>query len=206
MLRYGYFIQRGSSPRVRSRHALYRHGMRSIGIISACAEQTWACPVSSPPCWDHLRVCGADFRAGNGRLRSLGSSPRVRSRPTRRRCSMFSPRIISACAEQTAPSTQCPPPCRDHLRVCGADQSFPCETVERQGSSPRVRSRLLSYPQSTIANGIISACAEQTHCYKPTSFYTSGSSPRVRSRHEPMATGRLQQWIISACAEQTSGN
>ena len=141
MLRYGYFIQRGSSPRVRSRHALYRHGMRSIGIISACAEQTWACPVSSPPCWDHLRVCGADFRAGNGRLRSLGSSPRVRSRPTRRRCSMFSPRIISACAEQTVRTGWRGRWTQDHLRVCGADSAVNAVPSALPGSSPRVRSR-----------------------------------------------------------------
>ena len=73
-------IDKGSSPRVRSR----RHGngrlRRRARIISACAEQTCRRGWSGCMSRDHLRVCGADEPTRLRRAFKLGSSPRVRSR------------------------------------------------------------------------------------------------------------------------------
>ena len=78
---------------------------------------------------DHLRVCGADGLFWGDYDNMRGSPPRVRSRPRRPGHLATRPRITSACAEQTPAG---PPPdrrVRDHLRVCGADQSKACLNV-----------------------------------------------------------------------------
>ena len=75
---------------------------------------------------------------------SLGSSPRVRSRPDSKNAQKTEAGIISACAEQTH-ETGCPAIlCVDHLRVCGADCSGVFYGLIYEGSSPRVRSRQTS--------------------------------------------------------------
>ena len=162
MLRYGYFVQRGSSPRVRSRRQLYsRHG-RCRGIISACAEQTASTIMRVTTGWDHLRVCGADYEMCKIWEGNEGSSPRVRSRLEPQQGWRVGHRIISACAEQTL--ILLPMMCWswDHLRVCGADTKPSRITPLPGGSSPRVRSRLDDRGQVVDGIGIISACAEQT--------------------------------------------
>ena len=50
-----------------------------------------------------------------------GSPPRVRSRPGHVHDPPKRGRITSACAEQTAQSSERNAANRDHLRVCGAD-------------------------------------------------------------------------------------
>ena len=51
--------------------------------------------------------------------------------------------IISACAEQTLGGYEDMAHFRDHLRVCGADQTKEKAWSDGWGSSPRVRSRQL---------------------------------------------------------------
>ncbi len=92
----------GSSPRVRSRRNVLTCFNDAAGIISACAEQTRADVPDRPRTWDHLRVCGADGKPLPESLRSVGSSPRVRSRRVTTGVVGMIVRIISACAEQTA--------------------------------------------------------------------------------------------------------
>ena len=151
-------------------------------------------------------MCGADTSAFNTEGLTSGSSPRVRSRPSRPNCSAPTCGIISACAEQTGLSAAVVVGWGDHLRVCGAD----------------VFLRVLP----GIRRGIISACAEQTS--RLTSIWTStgdhlrvcgadhllpvaqhrigGSSPRVRSRQDGTLPDDLPPRIISACAEQTEAD
>ena len=59
----------------------------------------------------------ANFKDGS----HYGSSPRVRSRPTRRSRPHPAAGIISACAEQTTRMDEAIYWAKDHLRVCGAD-------------------------------------------------------------------------------------
>ncbi len=111
----------GSSPRVRSRHALILPPQSKGRIISACAEQTKAFCKRPRGTWDHLRVCGAD---GHGYRRTdiqTGSSPRVRSRRPWEVNAHQPLGIISACAEQTTTRRRRICATWDHLRVCGAD-------------------------------------------------------------------------------------
>ena len=172
---------------------------------------------------DHLRVCGADARSRVYRLPSLGSSPRVRSRREDRGGAPLEGGIISACAEQTHIVWRlfyCP---RDHLRVCGADETKGQLVETKTGSSPRVRSRRSRSLRGHVPLGIISACAEQTSSSSQSSLRPrdhlrvcgadqaelgercrhEGSSPRVRSRPNLRRPSCLGAGIISACAEQT---
>ena len=192
----------GSSPRVRSRPLARLLVLPPVGIISACAEQTWFLSCNCCLSWDHLRVCGADSRSLIGILVSSGSSPRVRSRPQRGGRLRVRLGIISACAEQTEWPKRVCKISGDHLRVCGADHGVVNVTFAVRGSSPRVRSRLFQPSAPIHKHGIISACAEQTprSGRRPPRRWDhlrvcgadiaealgmtllSGSSPRVRSR------------------------
>ena len=213
----------GSSPRVRSRPARRGEAAAGRGIISACAEQTLSCSLTGSGSWDHLRVCGADFRDARTCWRMSGSSPRVRSRPRSPPWPRAPPGIISACAEQTTGRNIPEKKDRDHLRVCGADLLVPLEPDYQRGSSPRVRSRRAAVLPLPRVLGIISACAEQTSS-SPSSMAMSwdhlrvcgadgnktgntigkaGSSPRVRSRPRARGLSGRTPGIISACAEQT---
>ena len=111
----------GSSPRVRSRLVHADLNCVLIGIISACAEQTSKAGFEGSKSGDHLRVCGADPCGWPTRLIGGGSSPRVRSRQESSGNARLRLGIISACAEQTSPSSKRPRGIWDHLRVCGAD-------------------------------------------------------------------------------------
>ena len=153
----------GSPPRVRSRHHARPQALRSIGITSACAEQTVVPGVSVMVPTDHLRVCGADMGVTMDDGRSEGSPPRVRSRRTAMARIHRIVRITSACAEQTSTPILSVLEDRDHLRVCGADHSPPYPRASTYGSPPRVRSRPPRRPRTTLRLGITSACAEQTH-------------------------------------------
>ena len=95
----------------------------------------------------------------------------------------------------------------------------------RQGSPPRVRSRLVKITRHQNRVRITSACAEQTISWRRQTRRTRdhlrvcgaddgirlvssdllGSSPRVRSRRTFESVPSVDAGIISACAEQTTG-
>ena len=107
--------------------------------------------------------------------------------------------------------------------MCGADSDVLADALGVNGSSPRVRSRLIRHGDCVILVGIISACAEQARnclaiCIPRRDHLRvcgadvhklladtieSGSSPRVRSRLPVRRAGGHDGGIISACAEQT---
>ena len=92
----------GSPPRVRSRPDTQKVRIDSLGITSACAEQTYSVGWSDWVEWDHLRVCGADLMAALCDPFKLGSPPRVRSRHETESHHTVARGITSACAEQTS--------------------------------------------------------------------------------------------------------
>ena len=168
-------------------------------------------------------MCGADSCFWSNRQCLVGSSPRVRSRPSQPLTRNLPLGIISACAEQTLVPGATRRSSTDHLRVCGADSSAPSSPPLRMGSSPRVRSRRQRRDERGDRTGIISACAEQTCRTRAASprdrdhlrvcgadtvgdeirMPTAGSSPRVRSRRGAALSRSRLCGIISACAEQT---
>ena len=193
-------------------------------ITSACAEQTATPSATSTAAWDHLRVCGADGYEPPRIVLEQGSPPRVRSRPRRRGRLVAGHGITSACAEQTQRVVVLVHLVGDHLRVCGADEVGVNPTVSELGSPPRVRSRPVVRFVQVVAEGITSACAEQTSttCDKGTQTGDHlrvcgadkttpqplvppvGSPPRVRSRPAGSVSAPMPWRITSACAEQTA--
>ena len=192
---------------MRSRRCARGPDCRSLGITSACAEQTTDISCYITLGGDHLRVCGADEGCGESSSLLLGSPPRVRSRRCLPRPLCRRDGITSACAEQTWSASTGSTAGRDHLRVCGADFSSSTVLPFGMGSPPRVRSRPDSDGMRATPGGITSACAEQTPDEIPRAgaggdhlrvcgadygdrlqdFQAVGSPPRVRSR-PPMLT------------------
>ena len=213
----------GSPPRVRSRRDLDVLGFETVGITSACAEQTDSTASNDGADWDHLRVCGADDGFVSGEFVDSGSPPRVRSRHDLPPILADITGITSACAEQTHPVAFGLVPFGDHLRVCGADGVGSSRGLAQLGSPPRVRSRPPPSARTVAMPGITSACAEQTPwqwvgvngngdhlrvCGADSSarlmdVIGRGSPPRVRSRLRPFLHSGRALGITSACAEQT---
>ena len=214
----------GSPPRVRSRRNSISVAQQHLGITSACAEQTYRARWSLSISVDHLRVCGADYTYDSMDATSMGSPPRVRSRPhpPRRRSELDG--ITSACAEQTGLAGWLGCRSGDHLRVCGADGLSLGALRAVPGSPPRVRSRQGRQAGELDGRGITSACAEQTDtrwCWWKAQrdhlrvcgadgdrlalqSIEFGSPPRVRSRRIRWSKCRRWTGITSACAEQTA--
>ena len=171
-------------------------------------------------------MCGADWPTPSPVPPGNGSPPRVRSRRLVSTCLPYRVRITSACAEQTVDTSLTPGATTDHLRVCGADADVGHRMQVARGSPPRVRSRQTPCFSWELADGITSACAEQTSLQAPATCSprdhlrvcgadslmsacmptVPGSPPRVRSRRIVIVSCRLLDRITSACAEQTSPN
>ncbi len=122
VLRGGYRIGSGSSPRVRGKPWLPPEQAAPFRIIPARAGQTCRCSRSRRPTTDHPRACGANHLVEDGRQRAAGSSPRVRGKLGLLDLLLVQRRIIPARAGQTdTPVTR---------------------LIAEYGSSPRVRGKL----------------------------------------------------------------
>ena len=115
--------RRGSSPRVRGRRCCPRFRMGRSGLIPASAGQTGVSMWARIAARAHPRECGADTIFTTTGDDALGSSPRVRGRPSRGDRNQRQPRLIPASAGQTARTTFKFPAGRAHPRECGADFS-----------------------------------------------------------------------------------
>jgi len=87
--------------------------------------------------------------------------------------------IIPACAGPTAPTCPTWRHCADHPRVRGADRENHPKATEKQGPSPRARSRRQPGILSRRDLGTIPACAGPTP-RSPTSRPATRDHPRVR--------------------------
>ena len=153
----------------------------------------------------------------------MGSSPRVRGKLPRGRNSIRKPGLIPACAGKThaAPRHRCSP--RAHPRVCGENRFNTDALLRDDGSSPRVRGKLLELGAEDDREGLIPACAGKTSWKSSTPWpwwahprvcgeneyidrcghCVSGSSPRVRGKL-PRPDRRVRSHgLIPACAGKT---
>ena len=172
----------GSPPRVRSRPADPDDAGISVGITSACAEQTTTTTLWAEPPGDHLRVCGVDHLPSDAVRIAAGSPPRVRSRHHYRCVPCVRVGITSACAEQTPSSGRRSIRNWDHLRVCGADAMRKRRRFRRQWitsacaeQTRRSRSASPAYRDHLRVCGADHWVGGGRRCLR-------GSPPRVRSR------------------------
>ena len=193
----------GSSPRVRGTLPAFGHGLRPLGIIPACAGNTWNRQRQASPCWDHPRVCGEHSDTVSRSLVIQGSSPRVRGTPTKPMVYNEGMGIIPACAGNTLIPHGKAIMTGDHPRVCGEHIAGVRSIHRGWGSSPRVRGTRLGQFHVVADAGIIPACAGNTGNHLADTLFKSGSSPRVRGTHRPKASTRRWPGIIPACAGNT---
>ena len=100
-LRYGYYVQRGSSPHVRGAPRHSRPPQCQRGIIPACAGSTPTATSNSRGSRDHPRMCGEHMSIERLYCPSRGSSPHVRGAREVRRFRHLERGIIPACAGST---------------------------------------------------------------------------------------------------------
>ena len=153
----------------------------------------------------------------------VGSSPRVRGRLATRGFHVGHQGLIPASAGQTQRLLPLGLHRRAHPRECGADSCDTLDVIAEEGSSPRVRGRLLFALFAARLVGLIPASAGQTSGSPPGAHRrrahprecgadrasshrqsaTQGSSPRVRGRPSGPGSGLAGLGLIPASAGQT---
>ena len=192
----------GSSPHARGTlHSLINR-RQSIRIIPACAGNTncrSACGNSSR---DHPRMRGEHMCISEAFWADWGSSPHARGTHNRRITSCSPPRIIPACAGNTATPTFAFEAKRDHPRMRGEHSGNMSVVFLIVGSSPHARGT----PSRSILLagliGIIPACAGNTRVIVIPSEPTR-DHPRMRGEHTVFPFNRLGRWGSSPHARGT---
>ena len=114
---------------------------RAARLIPACAGKTMSDERAYGEEMAHPRVCGENDLAHGGLDLGLGSSPRVRGKPSTTKGMKHHERLIPACAGKTPLSSPTTNARGAHPRVCG-ENAMPCHWVPlAKGSSPRVRGK-----------------------------------------------------------------
>ena len=171
-------------------------------IIPAHAGQTPTWSRRDIGITDHPRACGANAcRRFSPRINS-GSSPRMRGKQQRGGDVGRALRIIPAHAGQTSPDHPEAYKNPDHPRACGANGVTSGAATVLNGSSPRMRGKLVTFKSALTRVRIIPAHAGQTPTGKTTKHSASdhpracganvlveeirglagGSSPRMRGK------------------------
>ena len=213
----------GSSPRVRGKHPPSCHGLQKCGLIPACAGKTAAQMVQAIKSGAHPRVCGENSSTQRMSKLSAGSSPRVRGKRNTIRELHATPGLIPACAGKTAKTAARLSKLRAHPRVCGENLLDADRKIREEGSSPRVRGKLVGVEYAVNRNRLIPACAGKTSSYERATARSGahprvcgenrsvivvgcrvdGSSPRVRGKLGASSTRASCCRLIPACAGKT---
>ena len=172
----------GSSPRVRGKPRGHFEHLPLARLIPARAGKTPTTP--RPPCTGpaHPRACGENPRMRGASRAAASSSPRVRGKLRVVSAPGDHCGLIPARAGKT--SAECGWPCGRgaHPRACGENQGTSYKEKSMDGSSPRVRGKLLGHLYVTAEGGAHPrACGENPEDV-PSLEPVSGSSPRVRGK------------------------
>ena len=195
-----------------------------IGLIPACAGKTTDAATITLAAPAHPRVCGENIYGPGVWPMPVGSSPRVRGKPTHYDAGRLGGRLIPACAGKTAPRSRADPRRRAHPRVCGENRRQSADESAPAGSSPRVRGKPARRLSDMRRARLIPACAGKTLPHRcPTDRREAhprvcgendqagkivalrpGSSPRVRGKRKSCGSCRDETGLIPACAGKTS--
>ena len=215
----------GSSPRVRGKRDHHRAHRRPRRLIPACAGKTLFSGRLGIRVAAHPRVCGENAGILGMKLLAAGSSPRVRGKHRRLPQPHRERGLIPACAGKTPVGGSPMRGCRAHPRVCGENDLLITHPGPVEGSSPRVRGKLLFFVTHSLHLRLIPACAGKTLQVRCRGHTTEahprvcgenarrplrvrllrGSSPRVRGKPGGAATARRRPGLIPACAGKTCG-
>ena len=193
-------------------------------LIPACAGKTPWRTRSPPSSRAHPRVCGENIPRPPRSIRSRGSSPRVRGKPSETTRTVRIAGLIPACAGKTSRASKSGTHLRAHPRVCGENTIPRPGTVAYVGSSPRVRGKHGAVQREHRGRRLIPACAGKTRCPAPSAASSAahprvcgendgtpvatsaadGSSPRVRGKRRPPRLDQHRRRLIPACAGKTA--
>ena len=140
-LRVDLALDDGSSPRVRGKPAARQTLARIQGLIPACAGKTSVTLRLLPRSGAHPRVCGENPREAAPIRAEVGSSPRVRGKPTVLERTLSDVGLIPACAGKTSRGVTFNADSPAHPRVCGENFTTHVLPALQSGSSPRVRGK-----------------------------------------------------------------
>jgi len=149
----------GSSPRVRGTRRLRQLDPDRERFIPACAGNASRRATARGSATVHPRVCGEREGGMATRLKTFGSSPRVRGTPVINILTWPSLRFIPACAGNACHQYICRIQTAVHPRVCGERGDNRRAVAIVAGSSPRVRGTRASPPRSRPEPRFIPACA-----------------------------------------------
>ena len=165
-------------------------------------------------------MCGEKVSACLPRTLNLGSPPRVRGKEWYLQGESPAPGITPACAGKRRNCPRILRSTRDHPRVCGEKDLEKRNTINYQGSPPRMRGKDFLLFHRLFSQGITPAYAGKSRSRRTTvrplrdhprvcgekhlcsqlERPPPGSPPRVRGKGRP---GRLRVWlarITPACA------
>ena len=175
----------GSSPRVRGKRSRQGRRRRFLGLIPARAGKTDGPAATSAPSRAHPRACGENVALGRQHVLAVGSSPRVRGKPSTTKGMKRHERLIPARAGKTSRGPDLPSPVRAHPRACGENCAMIRVSSLASGSSPRVRGKRRRPRRDGQSRGLIPARAGKTPDDQP--------------------SGRLQRAHPRACGENNYG-
>ena len=131
----------GTSPRVRGKPYMMHPSTVNGGYIPACAGEALRRIIAVRTPSVHPRVCGGSpNRPRRGRL-NMGTSPRVRGKPSQDRSRMTTKGYIPACAGEARRPSGASRTDAVHPRVCGGSRSTAKPATKSRGTSPRVRGK-----------------------------------------------------------------
>ena len=169
-------------------------------------------------------MCGENAATTQAVVLPVGSSPRVRGKPSKPPPSVAGRGLIPACAGKTNTFKLAAIVTQAHPRVCGENSMSIMRVRTPAGSSPRVRGKRSRRTCGHGRRGLIPACAGKTKmvadlntrlgahprvCGENTGDVTgelsgTGSSPRVRGKQSIIQLLRRSSRLIPACAGKTT--
>ncbi len=182
-LRYAHL---GSSPRLRGTLVAKPLSVREFRIIPAPAGN--AAPLSTKFHWktDHPRACGERVINHLGVCTFCGSSPRLRGTPVMVLSKPSMDRIIPAPAGNAAHGQATHSPLPDHPRACGERLRIYRSSIDRYGSSPRLRGTRHAVQEKAQDGRIIPAPAGNASC---------ATSARCNFSDHPRACGERRRMV-----------
>ena len=213
----------GSSPHARGTPADQRDSIGTVGIIPACAGNTWRSSLRRFATGDHPRMRGEHFGEICVRVRAQGSSPHARGTRVHACASAGDAGIIPACAGNTFLFRLDLIVDGDHPRMRGEHLPDVMTVAIKTGSSPHARGTPVRVRVQEPVGGIIPACAGNTRdeftgvliqrdhprmrgehfSMALLSMPRKGSSPHARGTHVEGDVGDAVSGIIPACAGNT---
>ena len=173
-------VGKGSPPRMRGKHNVSSDFPLLPGITPAHAGKT---PEDSLQCraqGDHPRACGENIARRMSEMHSVGSPPRMRGKREGGNREKPMVGITPAHAGKTFLQPARISDIGDHPRACGENVTRIMCSLPLLGSPPRMRGKLVQWPDDIRDAGITPAHAGKTE---------TGGAVCMRSRDHPRACG-----------------